>query len=86
MLRWCSLSVMTLPFFSISLDLLSVCSLMLSDANTPTWQQHGQHGIREAQAVANDNTYTETNTWLYLLDLGKEGKGGRAGMPPAETE
>lgn len=53
MLSWCSLSVMTLPFFSISLDLLLVCSPTLSEANTPTWQQHGQHGFEVAQTVAN---------------------------------
>lgn len=59
---------------------------MLSDANTPTWQQHRQHGMEVAQAVANENIITETSTWLYLLDLGKEGKEGRAGKPPVETE
>lgn len=31
---------MTLPFSHLSLDLLLVCSLILSDYNTPTWQQH----------------------------------------------
>lgn len=31
-------------------------------------------------------TFREINIWLYLLDLGKEGKEGRAGKPPVETE
>lgn len=73
-------------FHHLSLDLLSVCSLILSDYNTPSWQQHcdcmvtNWHRLQLVKTHFDKHTHTYK---LYLLGLGKE---GRAGKPPVETE